>query len=152
MYWQELRIDCILVSIERLILFCFCYVHLYATASGEVRYTNTSTLYPVIDKVQCAININTVMATVIGSNTKIKDAMNMIVAGSNPALHWHNEQYLLSTSKRQLGMLQYTKFAKNGTAIHTVHVPYSFNDTIAMLLTRGENLRTKLPPVVDSIT
>ena len=87
----------------------------------------------------------------IGLSTNIKDAMNMIDEGSHPVVSYNNGLYLLSSSLRNLGSLEYTRFTKDGIAEYSIRMPFSFADTIGILLHKGDNLRPKMDSVVNEL-
>jgi len=91
------------------------------------------------------------MAKIIGSSTRIKDAMNMITDGLPPLVKYHGSLYVLETSGRQTGNLYYTKFSNIDKAEHSVNIPYSFEMTVGQLLDRGETASPKQPPRITQI-
>ena len=68
-----------------------------------------------------------------------------------PVLSWRGSIWVIDTSGRATGTLIYTKFDDASTPVHTVYMPFSFAHTLGELIMRGEGMREKVAPIVQTI-
>lgn len=89
----------------------------------------------------------------IGSNLLIEKALDRIqFDGAVPVLEHRGHVYHIDYTGREFGNLYYTKFGMDmGEPIHSVDMPFSKMHTLGELLDRGEGLRQKIEPKIDTL-
>lgn len=93
------------------------------------------------------------MATLIGQHMKTDAALDAAqFHGAVPVFEFRGYVYHIDYTGRTRGQLYYTKFEKDlKTAIHSVQMPYSNTHTLGETIDRGEGLRAKIAPMINTL-